>query len=120
MTIVVKSDTSNFSDNLLTNSKFVQMGLYTRSKYVDIADSSKNYFVAYNNEKGIYGFISLATVRNVLLFLLLNVKYVVQEYTQNALLHFHGKSQQCFIVFVEHKTRSSTIYTERIVAFPWL
>jgi hypothetical protein len=61
----------------------------------------------------------MATVSSVLLFLL-KVKYVAQQYTQNALLHFHGNSQQCFIVFVERKIRSSTIHTERIVAFPWL
>jgi hypothetical protein len=84
--------------------------LYTRSNYADIADSSKNYFVAYNNEEGIYGFISLTTVRTVLLFLLFNVKYVVQQYTQNTMLHFIDNSQQCFIVFVERKTRSSSIH----------
>jgi len=45
--------------------------LYTRPKYVDIADSSKIFFVAYNIEKGVFGFISMATVNNVL-FCLLN------------------------------------------------
>jgi len=42
--------------------------LYRRPKYVDITVSSKNYFVAYNNEKGIYGCMSMATVNSFLLF----------------------------------------------------
>lgn len=97
------------------------LALYRRPKHVDITGSSKNYFVDYNNETGIYGCMSLATVNSVLLFLLLNVKYIAQQYTQKVLVHFHGHSQQCFMVFVtELKTRSSTINTKHTVAFQWL
>lgn len=95
--------------------------LHRRPNYGDITDSSKNYLVAYNNEKGICGCMSMATVSSVLLFLLLNVKHVAQQYTQKILLHLHGHSQQCFMVFViERKTRSLTINTKRTVTFQWL
>jgi hypothetical protein len=93
--------------------------LYTRSNYADIADSSKNYFVAYNNEEGIYGFISMTSQKCFIVF-------VIERKIRGSTIHtehivaFLWQQSAVFLLFLLNVKHVAHQYTQRIVAFPWL